>query len=397
MNDYSNIKTVDDILKVKREDISQSFCRYLFANVESLGRSRFEPTKKVIIPKGKYYNNKTPIVTSLGNYIINYFLFNEQIYNIIGFINKKINNDDIEDINSKLSDSLLDGKIETKYVIDYLNRIQFFGFSLDSTATSSISEKTMFEIPAVNKRKKELEKKYAKEIAAGDIVTTDKIQKELLDLARKEIGDDYGMEIYNAKTKPKFDNQYKVMNIMKGSIKNVDGEFETSMCNYNDGVSKEDSHLFANAQIDAQFNKSVGTQDGGYLVKKYLAALQAVVLDEKGSDCGTNKTFRITVTKFNKKLLKYRYMKSGNKKVLLTEDVISNYVGRAIDIYDPIYCCGDFVCNKCAGDLYYKLGIKNIGTTASRIGSTVLNKKLKKMHDSSLKLYDISNLDDLVL
>ena len=57
--------------------------------------------------------------------------------------------------------SLLDGKIETKYVIDYLNRIQFFGFSLDSTATSSISEKTMFEIPAVNKRKKELENQYA--------------------------------------------------------------------------------------------------------------------------------------------------------------------------------------------------------------------------------------------
>lgn len=104
------------------------------------------------------------------------------------------------------------------------------------------------------------------------------------------------------------------------------------------------------------------------------------------------------VTNFNKKLLgTYRYIKENGRKKLVTPQNIDQYVGRVINLYDPIYCKNDKICNKCAGDLYYKLDLLNAGTTIQKIGSTILNKCLKKKHDNTLKLYHIDNIDDLIL
>lgn len=50
------------------------------------------------------------------------------------------------------------------------------------------------------------------------------------------------------------------------------------------------------------------------------------------------------------------------------------------------FCLGENLCSKCAGELYYKLGISNIGLTASKIGGQMLNLCLKKSHDVTLKI-----------
>ena len=78
----------------------------------------------------------------------------------------------------------------------------------------------------------------------------------------------------------------------------------------------------------------------------------------------------------------------------LNDNNIGNYVGKIVHMYDPIYCTSEKVCNKCAGDLYYKLGIENIGSTSTKICSTIMNKSLKKKHDNTIKLYSIKSIDD---
>ena len=393
-----NIKETSDILNIKREDLCQSLFNYLFGNREDKG-PRFLVTDKLTIPKGAYYGNTEPIHTCIGNYLMNFALFNENVYKIVGFINKRMDADTISDNEKKISAALLDDKISTTDVIDYIDRIQFFGFGLNSLMTASITPKVMFELPEVQKRKKELQKKYAKELAMGDVVVTDKVEKELLQLAKDIIGDDKGMELYDSGSKASFSNNYKLMNVMKGAMRDLEtGGYQVSMSNYQEGIPKEETHLFANGMVASEYAKGVGTQVGGYLVKKYIAALQTVTLDEPHSDCGTEKTFDIMVNDFNKKLLLYRYIKDGKTVIRLTNDNINKYVGRIIHLYDPIYCTGEKLCNKCAGDLYYKLGIMNIGSTASKICSTIMNKSLKKKHDNTIKLYTLKNIDtDMIL
>ena len=52
-------------------------------------------------------------------------------------------------------------------------------------------------------------------------------------------------------------------------------------------------------------------------------------------------------------------------------------------------CIGKKICNKCAGDLYYKLGITNVGLTASKVATVLTNLNMKKFHDSTTRYHKI--------
>ena len=73
---------------------------------------------------------------------------------------------------------------------------------------------------------------------------------------------------------------------------------------------------------------------------------------------------------------------------------IDNYVGKKIKLRSPMYCIGDKLCSKCAGLMYEKLGIKNIGLTTSRAATTLLNMGMKQFHDStqSIARIDINKI-----
>jgi hypothetical protein len=122
-----------------------------------------------------------------------------------------------------------------------------------------------------------------------------------------------------------------------------------------------------------------------------MAAFQTVVLDKPKSDCGTKVTLKIKLTKENYKMFLYRNIKVGSSIINLTDDVISKYINSYINLYDPTYCIGDKICNKCAGNLYYKLGITNIGLTTSKLCSSIMNKGLKKKHDKRLLCINLFN------
>lgn len=113
------------------------------------------------------------------------------------------------------------------------------------------------------------------------------------------------------------------------------------------------------------------TAVSGYLAKEILAALQTEVLDEPGSDCGTKKTLDITISDYNKKDYLYRYIDVNGKLLLLDRDNIDAFVGKTVKMRSPMMCIGEKICNHCVGDLYYKLGIKNAGLTASRVATTL--------------------------
>ena len=132
------------------------------------------------------------------------------------------------------------------------------------------------------------------------------------------------------------------------------------------------------------------------LVKKFFATYQGITLDEPGSDCKSKGYREVKLTKKNIDQFKLRYMIEGSKLVMLTPENKEKYIGKTVKMRSPMYCVGDKLCNKCAGELYYKIGIRNIGLTTSSVGSNFLQYLMKSFHDSTLSLNEV-DLNDFIV
>jgi hypothetical protein len=398
---YSVIQQEDleMILSLKPDQIDKKLLIYLLVNKkQNNGKidSRYAPQCLMTIPKGKYCGNKENIRTTLGLFIFNKLFIEESFYPILNYIDTSVTNKVLEEIEGKLSEALLEDKITTLQFIKFLDKLQFFSFTLASLITPSLTVKSVEELPEVKKRKEELFKENKKDLENGDVIKAIKIESELLDIAKEKLKGDPAMDLFDSGSKASFGNNYKNIAIMNGpKLDPQNGGYRISKNNYIEGIDKDDIDLAANALTVGAYSKGVGTQVGGYMTKKYLSAYQTMVLDKKGSDCGTNGYKELFLTKNNYKLFIYRYIIVGEKLVLLDNEQIQKYIGRIVKLRSPMYCISDKLCNKCAGELFYKLGIENIGLTTTKVSSTLMNKSLKKFHDVSLKLHEV-DLNDII-
>ena len=124
------------------------------------------------------------------------------------------------------------------------------------------------------------------------------------------------------------------------------------------------------------------------------------MLDDYGSDCGTKRTLDVKLTNTIKKDYMYRYIVADNGSlVLLTPENMDKYVGKTVKMRSPMMCVGEKICNHCAGDLFYKLGIKNAGLTASRVATTLtrLNINFFVFPYRNIRVKTLSNCGELSL
>ena len=216
-----------------------------------------------------------------------------------------------------------------------------------------------------------------------------KIEKELIDKAKEVLKDDPGMDMFDSGDLS-FDNNYKNNSIVKGPVFNkITNEFDFITTSLMDGLKVEDIPVHGNSVISSQYPASIGTKDSGYMAKKLLALLQMMIIDEPGTDCGTKQTIPIKIASSNKNILVYTYIEENGQLKLLTPENISSYVGKIVNIRTPMTCLSSKICNKCAGELFYKLGANNAGLFSGYLSHAMLNLALKSKHDASIKLYQI--------
>ena len=89
-----------------------------------------------------------------------------------------------------------------------------------------------------------------------------------------------------------------------------------------------------------------------------------------------------------------RYVLEANGQLtLLTADNIDNYIEKEIILRSPLFCKSDCICNKCAGEFFYKMDIKNAGLMTNTMAGVLMNASMKKFHDASVKFskIEISN------
>jgi hypothetical protein len=86
----------------------------------------------------------------------------------------------------------------------------------------------------------------------------------------------------------------------------------------------------------------------------------------------------------------------NGKLIMLLPENIDKYLGRRVKLRSPMYCKFDppKLCSKCLGLHPYKMNIKMIGLASTKIGSTLMNKRLKAFHVKKVYMYDVT-VDDL--
>jgi hypothetical protein len=115
-----------------------------------------------------------------------------------------------------------------------------------------------------------------------------------------------------------------------------------------------------------------------------LALLQSEQLDPNpDSDCGTEVTIPLTVSKKVKPYVLYRYINDNGKKVLITIENVDNYLDKTIRLYSPQCCLQHKICGKCAGRVFHNMKVTNVGLLTTPITQKLLNLKLKSKHDLS--------------
>lgn len=416
MADSKNIQLgKSKLLQTPLNEINKSFIEDMFAayydkEANVYKEANFDPTSKITLTSNEYQWVVNPTSTTLGMLLFNRYVLEQ--YNIIretGYWNTPLSKKGLGKLDELITSLVIADKLTTVDLGNYVDSRDRLGFWCASFLGSAVSDSLLRPMSDVKKRKAELFKQYDADLHSNDsvkqILTVNKIEKELNDMVEKNLMNDAANDIFNSGIYNRTDN-YKVINVMTGAVFNPStGKYDIVENSLMDGINKKDIPAFANSVVAGAYPSAVGTADSGYMAKQVLALLQSEELDPNPkSDCGTKSTIPMTVDKDSAPYLYYRNIIVNGKVVELTADNINNYMGKTVQLCSPQCCTHDKICAKCAGRLFYNLGVTRVGLLCSQITQKLLNIKLKSKHNSlvtatviSLDKGFLSNQDKLYI
>lgn len=386
----TNPKDIEFLLNITEEEGTKlSFIMETFGDFN--GKVRFNTYDTFTVPKGSYgpegKKNKESFLTTVGIWVFNKVFIENELFDLYGYINQSIDKKMVGKITEKIGYAILEEKLPLSTLKDFIMKTQKF-MPYVSVLANGYSMKLLTITQVISKAKKDLVKKYRKELDAKDPNVVLKIQDELLKLAKETLKDDIALDTYNSGARGSFNNDFKNMFIMKGITKNPDPTkgYNIIMSNYIEGIAKEEYADFANSLAEGPYSRSNKTEVGGYWEKLMLPAYQHVKVGPKGSDCGTKRTVKVHLTDQNIKEYMYCFIKEGNKLVELNSDNKDKYIGKDAQMRFASVCEAKdgTICNHCAGNLFYKLGITNVGAAMPQVASKLKLIAMKAFHDSQV-------------
>ena len=382
------------ILSVDPNTLTKTFLEEMFAayhdrETNQFRQANFDPTSVIILKKNEYKYVKEDTDTTLGTLIFNrYVLERCGAIQHLGYWNNPLFKKNLEKLNTLVNNLVIADKLTTTDLANYIDSRDRLGFWCAGFLSVSITPSLIRPMENVNKRKRELFQQYQKELNSSDpveqIMTVNKIEKELMGMVRENLKNDSGYDLY-ASGDGNLDNNYKTINVMRGAVYNgIKKRYDIVENSLMDGITKKDIPSFSNSVTAAAYPSAVGTAKAGYMSKQLLALLQSEHLDpDPNSDCGTKSTIPFSVTNSNKQYILFRYVDVHGKPVLTTLDNVDKLVGHTVRLYSPQCCTHDAICGKCAGRVFHNLNVTRVGLLTSQITQKLLNIKLKSKHDLS--------------
>ena len=389
-----NIADKKWLLSLKHDDITKELIEKNFAyrynkETKKVTPPRLQWTDEFSLAKGEYFNTTAVSKTNVGLFIFNKLIIEDLLEDVLGYWNTTITNKVLGQMEDKICKALFEDKITPEDFAEYENRLQWI-LAIHTMVCGSFTKKTLMPLPEITKERDKLFKENENALANGDAVTALKIEGKLLDDAKKLIKNDPGMDLYASGARGDFNNNYKTIAVMKGPIFDpITGKYKVAKNSFLEGIAKNDIPEYGSTVTMGAYPKAVGTQVGGYTVKRFYASFQNIVLGPKGSDCHSKGTIDVLVDAKSKEDCMYRYIVEGSKLVRLDDHNIDKYMGKVVKMRTPMYCTAEHICNVCFGDKPYMVGIENVGLTAGKIGSNFINLSMKSFHDTSMKLESV--------
>lgn len=399
-NKITDPKDIEYLVGIKEEECTKlSFAMDMFGDFDD--KRRFNTYDTVTIPSGSYgpegNKNINPINTTVGIWVFNKAFIEKELFDLFGYINKPITSKVFKEINKKMSYAVMEDKLPLDAIKRYIMKTEKFQPYCNILSTS-ITE-NMLSIPkAIAKKKEELLKKYEKELATNDPIVSQKIEKELIEECKVLLKDDPSVDMINSGAKIDWGNNFKNMFVMRGASKNPDplnpnGDYTIIKSDFMTGIAPDEYAAFADSLTAGPYARAKKTADGGAMEKTFVKALEHLYILPAGSDCGTKRTKSVTLTKDNIDDWMYSYIvESGNRLVELTSDNRDSYLGKKVKFrYSGLCESEKGICNKCAGNLFTRLGIKNVGVASYVIPASIKLKSMKTFHDSTIKIFDMGD------
>ena len=389
---------IDYLLSLEEHDLTISLIIELLGKFNN--KRRFEPFDYLIVPPNSYgpegKRNKNEFVTTVGLWIFNRLCIEKELFNVIGYVNKPVDNDVFGDIVDSISYARLEDKIPLETLKNYLHKSQIL-MRLTTVLAAHYSDEMLTLSYKLMPLKNKLIKENKKALDEVNVVVAESISNQLIEETKRILKDDDAMEIFDCKARGNIGNNLKNMCMMKGAVYNsVTGKYDIATSCYMDGISKEDYHIFANSIAPGAAARAIKTQDGGYWEKLLFSGFQHVNIQKPGSDCGTKRTIEVTLTKKNISLYMYSFVQQGNNVIEITSDTKDMFIGKTVKLRFSALCESEELCETCAGTLFRRIGIKHIGMSMSKIGSVIKQRSLKAFHNSVVKTTDLSDmLDDI--
>lgn len=386
----------DRILSVPIEEIGKPLMEELFASYHDrqnnqFHKAQFEPTEPITLTKEEYPYVKEKITTTLGRLFMNrYILERSEVIQHTGYYNAALSKKGIGKLDAALVNLLITDVITIDQYAAYIDNRDRLGFWSAAFLSVSITSALLNPMKDVEKRKHELFKENQAALNSDSpvtqIIANNQIETELMGMVRKNLENDIGYDMY-ASGDGNLDNNYKTINVMRGAVMNeATHKYDIVESSLMNGIKKKDIAPFANSNLAAAYPSAIGTAEAGYMGKIFMAIAQEQTLDPNpNSDCRTKVTIPVTITESNKRFFLYRNFNVNGKTVLSTISNIDQFVGKTQRMYSPQCCLHEKICAKCAGQIFYKMGVHNIGLLTTDPSDALLNLKLKAKHDLSQK------------
>ena len=254
------------LLSISHDDINSETIKKLLAST-SESEAKFEPTDKFILPKNKLYN-KEEIETTVGRYIFNVATLTDRTGPHIGYINFPVNGSGMGKIDGKMSDLLMNDIISVDDYSDWIDRLQWLGFSISDYINPPLTTDLLTLPDRVRKEKEKIlskEENVKRLKQEGDIILAGEIEKHLLDMSKEELKDLPDMDIYDSGSRGSFSNNYKMTAVSRGVVASVSNpdKVNISMASLDEGIPPEERYIYADVLTNASYSRAILTRNGG--------------------------------------------------------------------------------------------------------------------------------------
>lgn len=350
------------------------------------------------LKKGQLLNLDRDIIgTTYGNVLVNWLLLINVFGNVIKYVGGNFRARDIENKIEPILVSDADYTDPSKQIsVSQYLKFTKMGPYLDALANLSVTSathKAYGKHPDHDRVKAELLEKYKDKLDDPLIINT--IENVLYDLNKEWLSDD---DFQSFLVKEKFSKismkkKYSSLGV-ESAFSDVGAETVFIDNSLSDGYRKEFHVAMVNAGRESSYDRGYATAFGGYSVKKVIMAIQNISIGS--DDCGTTNIHSLLLEKHMAPVTVGCNMVVGNNIVPITNDNVSNYIGKVVKLRLPSMCeePAPKYCKVCMGTIYGN-NSKAIKAEAVSIASTLLNIFMQATHGFILKTHKFKLTDHL--